>query len=343
MPVQASHAPFAAALLGAALAACAAPGVQICRVPTPRLPPPPARADPVPFRVAASFDPSDVLTVTLRSGTRVLPLGEPLLGAFEQAARDLSRSPPRSPEPPASAEGDATLSVGVSAFRPGIPVEIDVEATLRAPEGRVLAAVRATGRSPGGVPFSGVDCEGMVDACASAIGDAAARIRDALASAPAVAALRSRGIPPPGPASGPEPPAVDLRPRVEQFADLRWPAARDPVVASRVEALAARRSTSQTLAGVGVTSLLTAALAAIPRTECSFGVCSDHPVSHPEVAAAFGIASAALLAAAIAVWPGRDAWREVVDLWNRRHPDQPLEVAPAPPADPDGRAPMTVP
>jgi hypothetical protein len=59
---------------------------------------------------------------------------------------------------------------------------------------------------------------------------------------------------------------------------------------------------------------------------------------YPEAAAVAGGIAVVSLAAAITVWPRRDTWREPVDLWNARHPDEPLELvtpSPAPAAAPD--------
>jgi hypothetical protein len=336
-----------AAVLLAALSACATAERREFRLPPPSLPAPASPIERVPLSIGTSVEPVQPLQIGGAGGTELwtLPLEEPIRTAFGEVAAALSSVDPAPASSVAAAVTDATLRVRKLSLDLVPPARIELATALVTRQGVTLASVTRTGWGPAverprerRVPAD------VAAELSAAIASAAARTRDALAIAPEVAALRPAPAPA-GAGAGAAPPgtAAEPRPRITEFWDLRWAADRDPVVAERVEVLASRRSTGRTLAGAGAVSLLAAALAAIPRTECAFGVCSDHPVSHPEVAAVFGVVSAALLVAAIAVWPAGGGVREGVDLWNRRHPDQPLEVAPAPPADPDGRAPMTVP
>jgi hypothetical protein len=197
-------------------------------------------------------------------------------------------------------------------------------------QGAELAAVTRTGWGPRVEdPASRRVPEDVGAELSAAIASAAARTRDALTVAPGFVAL---GPAAPAPDSTPAAPP-DLRPRITELWDLRWAADRDPVVAERVETLASRRTWSVGLAGAGAAFLLTSAMALVPKKECAYGVCSEKPIVHKDVAAVFGIGAAVSLVAAALVWP-RDAAREGVGLWNRRHPDQPLEYAPPPPTPP---------
>jgi hypothetical protein len=358
-----ARSPVALALLGAALTACS--GLNVCRIPAPALPTASPPVEPAPLRIAVAFEPAEALTLAVHwDNTWVFPLGPPLRGAFEAVASELSRPPDGASGAGAGMEPDAILAVHVRAFRVALPnvpgriAELDVESTLRTRSGEVLATVRAPAASPRDRPFAFPSCEVFEDAAAAAVRDAAVRTRAALATAPRVAALRAAPAgwtspaPPPeaaGAKPGPSPPGttpdtlplIDLRPRIEQFSDLRWPAERDPLVKAQVDRIASRRSAGATLAGIGGASGVLAILLAVGWKETYYYPPPPDArrwTRYPEAAAILGVTAAVSLVAALAVWPSRETWREPVDLWNARHPDEPLELA-TPPAPPVAAAP----
>ena len=342
---------FAAALT-LALTGCA--GVNVCRIAPPTVPAAAPPLDPLPLRIAVAVEPVEALTVSVTfDRTWVFPLEAPLRGAFEGVARELSRPVPAGTAPGRDLDPDAVLSVRMLGFHASLPnlprrrAAIELETTLRTRAGAVLASVRGQGASPSDVPFAFISCPVMEEAAAAAIEDVAKRTRDALAAAPGVTALRGAPHAPAGAsalaAAGPSPVLAakpgDLRPRIEEFSDLRWPAARDLVVAARVDRLTTRRKASGVLTSVGSVSALLAIWAGVGIKQTYYAPAPpDAPrrKRYPEAAAALGVTALTSFVAAIAVWPGVDTWREVVDLWNRRNPDEPLEfraesLAPAEP------------
>ncbi len=335
-----------AAALCAALGACAtAPAPREYRLPPPVLSPPAAPIPRVALVIATSVEHVEPLSFGGRDASHpgwTLSVDEPLREAFAEVAASLSSMDPALASSGSGRSPDATLFVRKLRLNVLPPVEIELESTLATRDGTVLASVTRTGWGPKleGAGLARVPA-GIAGELSAAIESAAGKARDALAVAPRLVALQRPPTSTPTSTSTPTPtststPTPDLRPKIAEFWDLRWPADRDPVVAARVETLASRRSWSVNLALGGAVSLGTAALFAIPRKECAYGACTDGRVSHPEAAAAFAIVGGAALVAAIALWPGESSWREVVNLWNGRHPDQPLELAPppAPPQEP---------